>query len=196
MANPGCYPTSVILGLAPLLKNGFNTSNNFIVDSKTGIMGAGRKATLSFHFPECEGSVWAYKIGQHQHTPEMVQELSRISGKKTGVLFTPHVVPASRGILSTIYADIRGGLRLTEIIGAYEDFYRESPFVRIYPEGKLPHTKDISSNNFCDIGFGYDSESGKLIIVSTVDNLLKGAAGQAVQNMNIMFGYDQKEGLI
>ncbi len=196
IANPGCYPTSVILGLAPLLKNNINSSDNFIVDSKTGIMGAGRKASLSFHFPECDGSVWAYKIGQHQHTPEMIQELARISGRKTSVLFTPHVVPSSRGILSTIYADVKKGIKLKEIIDIYADFYGKSPFVRVYPEKQLPHTKDISANNFCDIGFGYDSESGKLIVVSTVDNLLKGAAGQAVQNMNIIYGFDQKEGLI
>ena len=196
VANPGCYPTSAILGLAPVLKEGLNSGSEIIIDSKTGIMGAGRKASLAFHFPECEGSVKAYRIGAHQHTPEMEQELSKIAGKNIKVLFTPHLIPMSRGILSTIYLTLKKEVSLGKIVELYSDFYKGKPFVRVYPQGKLPQTKDIRSNNFCDIGFAYDKATGKLVIISTVDNLLKGAAGQAVQNMNIMFGLEQTEGLI
>ena len=194
VANPGCYPTSVILAIAPLIKNNVVESNDIIVDSKSGLTGAGRAANLALLFAEISDNMKAYKIGSHQHTPEILQELKNLAGKDVSVLFVPHVVPLKRGILSTIYLKPKEKLSQKEIDILYEDFYRNEFFIRFYGEGYAPQIKDVVNTNFCDIGAKL--VEGKIVVVSAIDNLEKGAAGQAVQNMNIMCGFDEKEGLI
>lgn len=195
IGNPGCYPTSIILGLAPALKNRLIDEESIIVDSKSGISGAGRAASVSNLFTEINGNVKAYNIAKHRHIPEINQELSKLNGREVSITFTPHVVPMSRGILSTIYCKMEDSMGLDEIIKIYSDFYQESPFVRIKGKGVYPETKWVCGSNYCDIGFAIDEYSKRLIIVSVIDNLIKGAAGQAVQNMNLMFGFHETTGL-
>lgn len=195
IANPGCYPTSIILGLAPLMKENIIDLNSIIIDAKSGVSGAGRGLNLVTHFPECNESVQAYNIGKHRHTPEIEEQLSILAQKKIKVSFTPHLIPMSRGILSTIYSNLKRKIKTYEVINIYKNFYKEEIFVRILPEGKLPQTKYVYSSNFCDIGIAVDERLNRLIVVSVIDNLMKGAAGQAVQNMNIIFNFSEDEGL-
>lgn len=193
VANPGCYPTSIILAVAPLLKNGIVETTGIIADSKSGITGAGRKASIDLLFAEIADNFKAYKIGSHQHTPEIVQELKKISGKDVSLLFVPHVIPIRRGILSTIYMKPKKKVSQKEINDIYAGFYKNEFFVRFMDE-TLPQIKDVVYTNFCDVGVRITDEH--IVAVSAIDNLVKGAAGQAVQNMNIMCGFDEKEGLV
>ena len=193
IANPGCYPTSVILAVAPLLKNGIVESTGIIADSKSGITGAGRKASIDLLFGEIADNFKAYKVGSHQHMPEIVQEMKKIAGKDVSMLFVPHVIPIRRGILSTIYMKPEKKVNQKEINGIYVNFYKNEFFVRFLGE-TLPQIKDVAHTNFCDIGVKVTDEH--IVVVSAIDNLVKGAAGQAVQNMNIMCGFDEKEGLV
>jgi N-acetyl-gamma-glutamyl-phosphate reductase len=193
VANPGCYPTSVILATAPLLKNGVVELTGIIADSKSGITGAGRKASIDLLFAEIADNFKAYKIGSHQHTPEMVQEMEKIAGARVSMLFVPHVIPIRRGILSTIYMKPKKKVSQKDINDIYADFYKDEFFVRLLSE-TLPQIKDVSNTNFCDIGVKITDEN--IVAVSVIDNLVKGAAGQAVQNMNIMYGFDEKAGLV
>lgn len=195
IGNPGCYPTSIILGLAPVLANKMADPGSIIIDSKSGISGAGRAANVASLFTEISGNVKPYNIAKHRHVPEINQELSKLQKEKVSVTFTPHVVPMSRGILSTIYCKMKDKLQLAQVIEAYEEFYKDDTFVRIMKEGVLPQTKWVYGSNYCDIGFAVDEENNRLVIVSAIDNLIKGAAGQAVQNMNIMFGLPENTGL-
>lgn len=193
IANPGCYPTSVILAAAPLVKENIIELNDMIADSKSGVTGAGRKAVLSLSFSEVDENLKAYKINVHQHKPEINQELGKIAGKEIDIVFTPHLIPMNRGILTTLYFKLKKKMTAKELIKLYKQFYKDEPFVRVLPD-ILPQIRDVVNTNFCDIGL---SVTGKrLIVVSCIDNLTKGAAGQAVQNMNIMYGFDEKEGLI
>jgi len=192
VANPGCYPTSVILGLAPILKQGWIDPATLIVDSKSGVSGAGRDPQISSLFCEVGEAFKAYKVGQHRHTPEIEQELSALAKREVTVSFTPHLLPISRGILSTIYASLGEDIVQDEIIRAYQTFYGAEPFVRICKAGTFPNISSVKGSNYCDIGIGVDQRTRRVIIVSTIDNLVKGASGQAVQNMNIMSGI--KEG--
>ncbi len=196
VANPGCYPTSAILALAPAVKEGLADTRNIIIDAKSGVSGAGRKADLPYHFAECNESVRAYSIATHRHTPEIEQEVGIIAGEQLQVLFTPHLIPMNRGILSTIYLTLKEKKSTEEIIDLYVDFYGDEPFVRVRAEGELPSTAETRSSNYCDIGLKVDERTGKLIVVSTIDNLGKGASWQAVQNMNILCGFDETEGLM
>lgn len=193
LANPGCYPTSVILPCVPLLKNGVVESNDIIADSKSGVTGAGRKAALSLCYPEINENLKAYKVNAHQHKPEINQELTKLAGKETDIIFTPHLIPMNRGILTTLYFKLRNNPGAKELVKIYKDFYAKEPFVRIL-ESSLPQIRDVVNTNFCDIGITVTQ--GRVIAVSCIDNLAKGAAGQAVQNMNIMCGFDEKEGLL
>ncbi len=193
VANPGCYPTSVILAIAPLVKKGIIDLNGIIADSKSGISGAGRKASLGLLFGEIADNFKAYKVGSHQHVPEINQELSKLSGNKVEILFVPHVIPIKRGILSTIYVKPKKNISEKEIDKIYRDFYKDEPFVRYLGSKTLPELKDVVCSNFCDIGIKL--AGGTIVVVSAIDNLTKGAAGQAVQNMNLMCGFDEKEGL-
>ena len=191
IANPGCYPTVSILSTAPLLKE--KLIKNIIIDAKSGITGAGRKASLDYHYAHLNGNLFSYKPFGHQHLPEINQILSEITKGKTSVRFTPHVIPAERGILITVYADLAKKMTKEAICKVYEKYYKKQPFVRIF-KNSLPQLKDVVETNFCDIGFEVQDKS--LVIVGAIDNLVKGASGQAVQNMNIMMGLDETQGLL
>ena len=191
IANPGCYPTSVLLALAPLISE--KVIQETIVDSKTGVSGAGRKADINLHFSEVQGNIKPYKINAHQHIPEIEQELSKLAGRKIDILFVPHLIPVDRGILSTIYLSLDKQIAQKEIFALYKNFYNQSPFIKLL-ENFLPQTKDVIFTNYCSLGIKIIGK--KAIIISAIDNLVKGAAGQAVQNMNIMFGFKEVEGLI
>ncbi|MBU4377263.1 MAG: N-acetyl-gamma-glutamyl-phosphate reductase [Candidatus Omnitrophica bacterium] len=193
IANPGCYPTSVILAVAPLIKSGGVQLDNIIADSKSGITGAGRKASIDLLFGEIADNFKAYKIGAHQHMPEMIEILKNLAGRDVDILFAPHVIPIKRGILSTVYTKPIKKIDQKEVNKIYSDFYKNEFFVR-FKSDTLPEIKDVAYTNFCDIGVRVTDKN--IVAVSVIDNLLKGAAGQAVQNMNIMFGFDEKEGLV
>ena len=196
VANPGCYPTSVILGLAPLLKKKLIDPATVIADSKSGVSGAGRSAKVDNLFCEVNDGFKAYGVGGvHRHIPEIEQELSLLAGKKVVISFTPHLVPMDRGILSTIYASPLKPVTTGELLKVYNDFYHGEAFVRVLPEGFFPSTAFVRGSNFCDIGLTVDSRTGRVIVVSAIDNLVKGASGQAVQNMNIMCGFPENMGL-
>ncbi len=195
IGNPGCYPTSIILGLAPLLRNRLIDFQTIIADSKSGVSGGGRGLNLAFHYAECNENFKAYNIGLHRHTPEIEQELSKLAGDKITMSFTPHLVPMTRGILSTIYASLTESRKTEELLELYRDFYKDEYFVRIHPQDRYPQTKWVYGSNFCDIGLTVDSRTNRVIVVSAIDNLVKGASGQAVQNMNILFGMPEKTGL-
>jgi N-acetyl-gamma-glutamyl-phosphate reductase len=196
VANPGCYPTSVILGLAPLLRGRVIDSKSIIVDAKSGVSGAGRGAKVEGLYCEVNEGFRAYAVGgTHRHIPEIEQELSILAGGELAISFTPHLVPMDRGILSTIYANPLGKVTAADLITLYEAFYDGEPFVRVLPEGILPSTAHVRGSNFCDIGIAVDDRTNRLIVVSAIDNLVKGAAGQAVQNMNLMCGLPETLGL-
>jgi N-acetyl-gamma-glutamyl-phosphate reductase len=185
VANPGCYPTSAILPLAPLVKAGLIAPREIIIDSKSGVSGAGRTPKLTTHFPECNESISAYNVGRHRHTPEIEQVLSRASGQAVEVIFTPHLVPMDRGILSTIYTQPLTELSEERALDAIRKFYSNEPFVRVV--NHLPGSKDTRDTNFCDITARV--VRGRLITISCLDNLIKGASGAAVQNFNLMHGF-------
>jgi N-acetyl-gamma-glutamyl-phosphate reductase len=197
IANPGCYPVSALLGLSPVIGRSFIDRDSIIIDSKSGTSGAGRTPAQPFMFCEVNESVKAYAITVHRHTPEIEQELSFLSQKKVNVIFTPHLMPMDRGILSTIYVRLKKKVRLTDVQKLYRDFYRDEPFVRVLKNGAYPATKAVKGTNFCDISvFKHDGEGQTLIIVSAIDNLIKGASGTAVHNMNIMYGFEETAGLL
>lgn len=195
VANPGCYPTSAILPLAPLLKAGLIESQGIIVDSKSGVSGAGKALRASSHFCEVNEGFRAYGIGSHRHGPEIAQELSQAAGSRVGMIFTPHLVPMNRGILSTCYGQLRAGVKPELVREALEAKYRSEFFVDILPENVFPHTKWVYGSNMVQIGIYVDEASGRVILVSALDNLCKGASGQAVQNLNLMLGIDETMGL-
>ncbi len=192
VANPGCYPTSAILALAPLLAAGLIEPAGIIVDSKSGVSGAGRSPKLTTLFPECNESLSAYNVGRHRHTPEIEQILTRASGHATQVIFTPHLVPMDRGILSTCYAQPRAPISEEKLFDALRSRYASEPFVRVVDH--LPGTKDSTGTNFCDITVRL--VRGKVVLISCLDNLIKGAAGAAVQNFNLMCGFPETTGLL
>lgn len=195
VANPGCYPTGTILALTPFLKNKSIDPDSIIVDAKSGVTGAGRSAVLESLFSEVNESVHAYKVGKHRHTPEIEQELSRATGKDVVISFTPHLIPMDRGILSTIYAKAGKKTTTAEALKALSSFYQGEPFVRILPEGVFPKTKDVRGTNMCEIGGVFDPRTGRFVLVAAIDNLMKGAASQAVQNMNLMCGLEETAGI-
>ena len=195
IANPGCYPTSVILGLAPLLEKGMVRTTSIVIDSKSGTSGAGRGAQIGSLYCEVTDGFKAYKVGEHRHTPEIEQELAALAGGALVVSFTPHLVPMSRGILSTMYAELAAEVTAEQIADLYAARYAHEPFVRLCPTGNYPSTQFVRGANFCDIGFKVDRRTNRVIIISAIDNLVKGAAGQAVQNMNLMCGFPETEGL-
>lgn len=195
IGNPGCYTTASILALAPLVKNNLIDGNTIVVDAKSGVSGAGRGLGLGTHFTELFESVKAYNIGGHRHTPEIEQALTEIGGKDVVISFTPHLIPIARGILSTCYASIKDGVTAEQIDQAYEDLYGQEYFIRLLGRGGYPVTKNVRGSNFCDIGWHIDNRTKRVVAVSAIDNLVKGAAGQAIQNMNVMFGLDEKTGL-
>jgi N-acetyl-gamma-glutamyl-phosphate reductase len=195
IGNPGCYPTSAILPLAPLVHNDLIHKNSIIIDSKSGATGAGRASSVELNFCETHENMKAYKVSTHRHTSEIEQELGILAGADVTLSFTPHLMPIKRGILSTIYASLKNPLSFQELYDIFSDFYREAPFVHLYPEGRLPEVKFVNGSNGCHIGFAIDNRTGRVILVSAIDNLIKGAGGQAIQNMNIMFDLDEDLGL-
>ena len=190
LANPGCYPTATILALTPLLKNNLIDINSIIVDSKSGVSGAGSAASIGSLFTECNEPIKAYAVGSHRHTPEIEQELSAASGENVMITFTPHLVPMNRGILSTCYGSLKKDVNTEELIALYRDFYKNEYFF----DG-LPETRWVRGSNLCHIGIKVDKRTNRVIIISAIDNLIKGAAGQAVQNMNVMFGLKETTGV-
>ncbi len=196
LANPGCYPTAAILALAPLLAVNLVDTDSIIIDAKSGVSGAGKKLEKEYLFSEIEGDFRAYKVNAHQHSPEINQSLSKLSGKKIEVVFVPHLLPIERGILSTIYLKKSPGAKLkaSSVVELYKKFYKNEPFIRIKPDGVFPRIKDVVKTNFCDIGV---KDFGKtIIVICAIDNLLKGASAQAVQNMNIMYKLPETAGLL
>jgi N-acetyl-gamma-glutamyl-phosphate reductase len=195
IANPGCYPTGAILGIAPLIQKGGVDLESIIIDSKSGVSGSGRSPSLTHHYPEVNEGLMAYKIGTHRHTPEIEQELAILAGKKVTISFTPHLVPMNRGILTTIYAKQLSPSNTEKIHALYQDFYKDAPFVRVLPVGQFPNVRNVRGSNFCDIGVYADQRTGRAVVVTAIDNLVKGASGQAIQNMNLMMGFNEAEGL-
>ena len=195
IGNPGCYPTSSVLALAPLLKEKLIALDSIIIDSKSGVSGAGRGLSLGAHYSECNENLKAYNIGVHRHIPEIEQELSKVAGSEVKISFTPHLIPMTRGILTTAYSNLLKDLSLEEVYALYQEFYLGKPFVRILSPGQLPQTKWVAGSNFCDIGLTVDKRTNRVVVVSAIDNLIKGAAGQAIQNMNLMFGLPEETGL-
>lgn len=195
IANPGCYPTGAILGLSPLVKKGVVDLETIIIDSKSGVSGAGRSPSLAHHYPEVNEGLMAYKIGTHRHTPEIEQELGALAGKTVTLSFTPHLIPMNRGILTTIYAALNTSTDTAQMHSLFRVFYRNEPFVRILPTGQFPNVRNVRGSNFCDIGVYVDHRTNRAVVVTAIDNLVKGASGQAIQNMNLMMGLDETEGL-
>lgn len=194
IANPGCYPTTVILALYPLLKEKLIDPRMIIIDSKSGVSGAGRGLNVSSLYSEVNEDLKVYGLPGHRHLPEIEQELSAIAGTDITVSFTPHLMPLSRGMMSTIYC-----LPQTKDAGiiaeVYREYYDHEPFIRLYPQGEFPHTKWVHGTNFCDLGFSLDERTGRLVLISVIDNLTKGASGQAIQNMNLIYGFEETMGL-
>lgn len=195
IGNPGCYTTCSILALAPLAKYGIADNTSFIIDAKSGVTGAGRGLNLPNLFCECTESMKAYKIATHRHTSEIEQELSLLAGEEIILSFTPHLAPMKRGIFATCYANLKEKHSAEEVAELYNEFYKGERFVRVYPAGSLPEIKHITGSNYAAIGIAVDERLNRVIVVSCIDNLVKGAAGQAVQNMNILFGFDEAAGL-
>ncbi|QDT39572.1 N-acetyl-gamma-glutamyl-phosphate reductase [Stratiformator vulcanicus] len=192
IANPGCYTSTSILGLAPLLAEGLIEPTGIIIDAKSGVSGAGRTPKMTTLYPECNESISAYAVGRHRHTPEIEQVLSKVSGKSVEVLFTPHLVPMDRGILATMYATPTEQRSDDDLLEAMRNYYRGKPFVRVVD--RLPATKDVSGTNFCDVTVRQCR--GKVLVLSVTDNLIKGASGVAVQNLNLLAGFDETAGLL
>lgn len=195
VANPGCYPTGTILALAPLLEERRISAAGILVDAKSGVSGAGRNPSLANLFCEVGEGLRAYSVAKHRHAPEMEQELSFRAGDRVKLLFVPHLIPINRGILSSIYARVNGELSTEKAYDLYRRRYQSEPFIRICPPATFPTTDEVRGSNYCDLGVMVDETSGQLIIIAAIDNLVKGASGQAVQNMNIMCGFPETMGL-
>ena len=196
VGNPGCYTTCSILGLAPAVSGQWIEPGGVIVNAVSGVSGAGRSRKEAMYlFSELEANFKAYSVAKHRHTPEIEQELSLLAGQDIILTFTPHLAPMTRGILATIYATLSDGADIEALLDAYEDFYKDAPFVQIAPPGSPPETKQVRGSNYCRIGLEVNRRSGQLVIMSVVDNLVKGASGQAIQNMNLMLGFPETTGL-
>lgn len=193
VANPGCYPTSALLGAAPIIQENLVGPGPVIVDSKSGVTGAGVKSSSVTHYSNANENFRAYGLKKHRHTIEIQEILEKISGRDVNLQFTPHLLPVDRGILSTIYSNPVSGFNAKQLLEVYKKFYSETPFVRVRKEP--PAIKDVRGSNYCDVYATYDERTNLIIVISVIDNLVKGAAGQAVQNMNIMFGWDETTGL-
>jgi N-acetyl-gamma-glutamyl-phosphate reductase len=196
IANPGCYPTGAILGIVPLLVANIIDVDSIFIDAKSGFSGAGREA-VARQEKEILNNLWAYKVNIHQHMPEIDQELSKFADGKVSVTFVPHILPLKRGILETIYLKIQNPKsKIQNLIDLYRKFYKKEPFVRILDEGSFPQLKNVVGTNFCEIGIHADAKKGVIIVIAALDNLLKGASGEAVQNLNIMYGFPEYTALV
>lgn len=195
IGNPGCYPTSIALGLAPIVRSGLADLNSIIIDSKSGVTGSGRGLTQTSHYPDCNEAFSPYKVACHRHTPEIEQTVSQLAGQPVKVTFVPHLLPLNRGIISTMYLNLKGQMQENAVWYLYENFYQNEKFVRIQPKGSAANLKNVRMSNYCDISLHPDERTGRLVIVSAIDNMVKGAAGQAIQNMNLLFGLPEDTGL-
>jgi len=195
VANPGCYPTSILLPLMPLVKEKLIDHTLIIADSKSGVSGAGRKADYFYSFCEVNEDFKAYKIASHRHTPEIEEKLSQILSEPVKVVFTPHLLPINRGIFSTIYVKPKESTDVSLLKTCLKDYYKESTFVEIIEDSRIPTISEVKGTNFCKINLYFDKEREMVIIVSVIDNLVKGASGQALQNFNLMFGFEEDLGL-
>jgi N-acetyl-gamma-glutamyl-phosphate reductase len=195
IANPGCYPTASLLALGPALSLGLARPDTLIVDAISGVSGAGREPAPAYMFCEADESVTAYKVAGHRHTPEIEQGLSRLAGTPVTLTFTPHLAPLSRGILATCYAQLDQTVEVGEAVAAYQEFYQGQPFIHVHEPGVMPATRHVAGSNSCHIGLSVDHRTGRLIAVAAIDNLVKGASGQAVQNMNVLLGVPETTGL-
>ncbi|MCR4336797.1 MAG: N-acetyl-gamma-glutamyl-phosphate reductase [Candidatus Omnitrophica bacterium] len=196
IANPGCYPTAAILGVAPLLATEGKSVRSIIIDAKSGVSGAGKKVAEQLMYCEVNENFKAYKILQHQHTPEIDRYLSRVADRDISVTFVPHLLPINRGILETIYMELDHKVSVDQVYNVYKKFYKTEPFVRLFPLGQWPELKYVVGTNYCDLGIAVSESGRQVVVISAIDNLIKGAAGQAVQNMNILNGFEESEGLI
>lgn len=195
ISNPGCYPTATLLGLIPAVAEGWIRPESLIIDAKSGVSGAGRGTSLTVHYAEINENFKAYKVNRHQHIPEIEQVLTDAAGRKVTVTFTTQLAPMTRGIMSTMYAEMTGEYTEEDFIQLYRKYYAGRPFVRIRNAGIWPATKEVSGSNYCDIGFAADARTGRITIFSVIDNVVKGAAGQAIQNLNLMYGWEETLGL-
>ena len=195
VACPGCYPTSAMLALLPALKSNLIESDNLIIDAKSGVTGAGRKATLGFAYSETSDGAQAYAIGNHRHAPEMDQGIRDFAGISTAVRFTPHLLPMNRGMIATCHVSLKGGTSAEDLRTHYENHYRDEPFVHVLAEGQVPQTRHVRGSNHCQIGIFADRTPNSAVIVSVIDNLTKGSSGQAIQNYNLTQGWDETLGL-
>ncbi len=195
IANPGCYTTAVPLALYPALEAGLIEKDGIVADCKSGVTGAGRKMTQNTHYPELNEAFTAYKVAAHRHTPEMEQTLSKAAGAPVKLTFVPHLLPVNRGILATCYARLKPGVTMESLSRVYHERYDGEYFIRLLPEGRVADIKNVWYSNFCDVSLHLDSRTGTLVAISAIDNMVKGAAGQAVQNMNLAFGLDETAGL-
>jgi N-acetyl-gamma-glutamyl-phosphate reductase len=196
IANPGCYATAAILSAAPLVKPLIVDPRSFIVDAKSGVSGAGKKVSPEYMYCEVEGNLKAYNVARHRHQPEIETILNRISRVSLALTFSPHLIPMPRGILSVLYATLKKPVKTAELRSLFARFYERESFVRVLPEGELPQIKNVVHSNYCDIGITQDARTNRVIVIATLDNLVKGAAGQAVQNMNLCFKRPETEGLL
>lgn len=195
IANPGCFPTVALLGLAPLVKEEVVDPTSIIIDAKTGVSGAGRSASASTHYPTANDSMSVYKVNVHQHIPEIEEQLMNWNDSVEPITFTTHLAPMTRGIMATMYLAAQEETSTTELYDLYTRVYADDPFIRIRPLGTFPSTKEVQGSNYCDIGISYDERTKRITVVSVIDNLVKGASGQAVQNMNVLFGFPEGAGL-
>jgi N-acetyl-gamma-glutamyl-phosphate reductase len=196
VGNPGCYPTGAILGLYPLLKESAVDPAGIIIDAKSGVSGAGRGPSLSTLYTEISEGLHAYKVGSHRHAPEIQEKLSDIARARVDITFTPHLIPMNRGILSTIYTTASRATDAREIRAIFLDYYHAEPFVRVLPDGVFPDTAWVRGSNFADIGLVMNPDTGRIIVITAIDNLVKGAAGQAIQNMNLLLNLEETTGII
>ena len=195
VAVPGCYPTGALLGLLPLLREGLVDPEQIVINAASGISGAGRKVEVGYGFAEVNENFRAYGVAGHRHTPEMEQELSRVAGREVRVTFIPHLAPMTRGILSTCTVRLMRPAGTADLLTLYRDAYKGEPFIRVLPEGRLPETKAVWASNYCDIAAHVDARTGRAILLTAIDNLVKGASGQAIQCMNLMLGFEETAGL-
>lgn len=196
ISNPGCYPTSIALGIVPAIINNLVKENTLIIDSKSGVTGSGRGLSLSSHFVECNESMNAYAVGGvHRHTPEIEQIINEFSNNLVKITFTPHLIPINRGILSTIYFDLNKNTSIEDIHKLYINYYKDEFFIKILPLGSNAKIKNVTNSNYCNISIHKDERCNRVIICSVIDNMVKGAAGQAIQNMNLLLGIEENTGL-
>lgn len=195
VGNPGCYVTCATLGLAPLVKSGLAELSSLVIDAKSGVSGAGRGLTQNTHYPECNEAFSPYKVAAHRHTPEIEQNLAELAGQDVTVTFVPHLLPVNRGIVATSYVSLKHDTDCDKIVELYNEFYKNERFVRVLPKGKTANLKYVAYSNYCDLSLHADSRTNRMIVVSAIDNMGKGAAGQAIQNMNLLFGLPEDMGL-